>query len=104
MINERTKGTCYLLHFDRPFKHARHYLGWTVDLQRRMDKHLSGTGARLVEIITEEGIGFTLARTWLQATLRDEKRLKNRQRKKLCPLCRAGRNTCSNKLVVSSMW
>ena len=32
-------GTVYLLHFDRPYRHARHYVGWTVDLPGRMSEH-----------------------------------------------------------------
>jgi hypothetical protein len=24
------RGTVYLLHFERPYKHARHYLGFTA--------------------------------------------------------------------------
>jgi hypothetical protein len=40
-------GTVYLLHFDRPYKHARHYLGWTANLQARLDSHRAGHGARI---------------------------------------------------------
>ncbi|MBB5085041.1 putative GIY-YIG superfamily endonuclease [Nonomuraea endophytica] len=29
-------GTVYLLHFAQPYRHARHYLGWTTDLQARL--------------------------------------------------------------------
>lgn len=84
-----TKGTCYLLHFDRPYKHARHYLGWTLDLPKRLDEHLNGNGARLIDVITAEGIGFEVARVWTGMTLRDEKRLKARgSGVRLCPLCR----------------
>lgn len=86
-MDANTKGTCYLLHFDRPYKHARHYLGWTVDLQKRLDEHLNGTGSRLIEVITAEGIGFCVANVWPGTTLRDEKRLKNKHNPKLCAVC-----------------
>jgi predicted GIY-YIG superfamily endonuclease len=86
-MNGYTIGTVYLLHFERPYKHARHYLGWTLDLPKRLDEHLNGTGGRLLEVITEEGIGFTCVRTWEGMRLRDEKKLKHRQRKLLCPIC-----------------
>ena len=36
-------GTIYLLHFDRPYRHARHYTGWTEDLLDRLDRHAAGT-------------------------------------------------------------
>ncbi|MBA0084827.1 MAG: endonuclease [Acidobacteria bacterium Pan2503] len=86
-MNAHTKGTCYLLQFERPYRHARHYLGWTVDLAARLDEHLAGTGGRLLEVITAEGIGFSCVRTWPNTTLADERRLKNRHRPKLCPVC-----------------
>ena len=56
-------GTIYLLHFDRPYRHADHYVGWTDDLPTRLARHRAGHGARLITIITAAGIGFTLART-----------------------------------------
>ena len=30
-------GVIYMLHFDQPYKHARHYVGWTDDLLDRLD-------------------------------------------------------------------
>ena len=81
------KGTVYLLHFDSPYKHARHYVGYTKDLSARLEAHASGQGARLLEVITGAGIGFQLARTW-QGTRKDERRIKNRKEApRLCPLC-----------------
>ena len=29
----------YLLHFDQPYQHARHYIGSTMDLERRLPEH-----------------------------------------------------------------
>ena len=55
-------GVIYLLHFDQPYKHAKHYTGWTEDLLHRLDRHAAGNGARLVEVIWQAGIGFTLVR------------------------------------------
>lgn len=53
-------SVCYLLHFHTPFRHARHYLGTTNDLPARTARHQAGDGARLVEVITQAGIGFVL--------------------------------------------
>lgn len=86
-MDANTQGTCYLLHFDRAYRHARHYLGWAINLQQRLDEHLAGTGGRLLEVITGEGIGFACVRVWPNTTLRDEKRLKNRHSVRLCPVC-----------------
>jgi predicted GIY-YIG superfamily endonuclease len=82
------KGTVYLLHFDSPYKHARHYVGFTKDLAARLEAHASGQGARLVQVIIEAGITFQLARVWT-GTRKDERRLKNRKNApRECPLCR----------------
>jgi predicted GIY-YIG superfamily endonuclease len=80
-------GTVYLIHFDTAYKHARHYTGWTTDLDARLQAHRDGRGARLMEIVTQAGITWQLARTW--AGERDRERaIKNRhQAPQLCPLC-----------------
>jgi hypothetical protein len=56
----------YLLHFDRRYRHAGHYLGFCEEgeLPRRLACHRKGDGTRLMEVITQAGIGFELARTW----------------------------------------
>ncbi|MGP4105307.1 hypothetical protein [Nonomuraea sp. KM90] len=83
-----SSGTVYLLHFDQPYKHARHYIGWTPgDLNRRLRQHRNGTGARLLQVITAAGIGFALARTW-NGGRNLERSLKRRGgASRACPLC-----------------
>lgn len=77
----------YLLHFDQPYKHARHYLGSCDDLQARLARHAAGNGARLVEVICQAGITWRLARTW-QGGRALERQLKRwHGSKPLCPLC-----------------
>ena len=82
----------YLLHFDRPYRHARHYTGWTRDeksLARRVEHHRRGTGARLMEVVAAAGIGFTVARTWDDGDRNKERRLKNSgSASRYCPICR----------------
>jgi predicted GIY-YIG superfamily endonuclease len=83
----------YLVHFDRPYKHARHYLGFTSrTLGARLAEHEDGKGARLMQVIREAGIGFVLARVWRRATRTDERRLKRFKSTctRLCPICREG--------------
>jgi predicted GIY-YIG superfamily endonuclease len=85
-----SEGTIYLLHFTEPYKHAKHYVGFTTDLTARLEAHRQGTGARLMEVIVGAGISFQLARTW-QGTRTDERRIKNRKEApRLCPLCKQG--------------
>ncbi|RVX43346.1 hypothetical protein EDD27_6027 [Nonomuraea polychroma] len=81
-------GTVYLLHFDRPYKHARHYIGWTPgDLNRRLHQHRNGSGARLMEVVTAAGIGFVVARIW-DGGRNLERSLKRRGgASRSCPLC-----------------
>jgi hypothetical protein len=80
-------GTIYLLHFDRPYRHARHYTGWTTDLDARLAAHIVGDGARLIEVIEQAGIGWTLARTWT-GTRNTERALKRQGgASRRCPLC-----------------
>ena len=80
-------GTVYLLHLDPPFKHARHYTGWTSDLDQRLEAHRAGRGARLMEVVKEAGGTFRLARTW-PGPRALERAIKNRhEAPKLCPEC-----------------
>lgn len=81
------QGTVYLLCFSQPLKHARHYLGFSVALDERLEEHREGRGARLTQVIAEQGITFQLARTWT-GTRATERALKNQKNApRLCPLC-----------------
>lgn len=82
-------GTIYVLHFDRPLTHARHYIGWTErdDLDARLDEHRAGRGARIVEALVAAGIGFRVAATYL-GTRHDERRMKRQKHGgRFCPEC-----------------
>jgi predicted GIY-YIG superfamily endonuclease len=81
-------GTVYLLHFDRPYRHARHYTGWATDLDTRLAEHAAGRGARLLAVAHAAGIGWTLARTWPDTTRHTERALKHQGgASRRCPLC-----------------
>lgn len=45
----------YLLQFDQPFKHARHFTGWAIKLDARLAEQAAGHGARLLAVVTEHG-------------------------------------------------
>ena len=80
-------GTIYLLHFSAPYKHARHYTGWTTDLAARLRDHHAGNGARLIAVITAAGITFTLART-RPGSRGDERAIKRcGGAVRYCPVC-----------------
>ena len=75
-MTRQQPGVIYMLHFDRPYKHAKHYVGWTDDLLDRLDHARQGHGARLVAVIWHAGIGFTLIRI-CEGTRRTERAIKN---------------------------
>ena len=82
-------GTVYMLHFSAPYRHARHYTGWTADLAARLDEHAAGRGARLVSVAKAAGITFSLART-RPGTRADERAIKRAGgARRYCPLCSA---------------
>jgi len=88
----------YLLHFDRSFRHARHYMGYADEatLHQRVDEHYNATPGdgkhhRLMQAVRAAGISFTLARVWPGATRADERRMKCRGHARRCPLCKEAR-------------
>jgi predicted GIY-YIG superfamily endonuclease len=82
-----TIGTIYLIHLDRAYRHARHYTGWTPDLETRLAKHARGQGARLLTVARQAGITWQLARTWT-GTRTHERALKRQGgASRRCPLC-----------------
>ena len=81
----------YLLHFERPYHHARHYIGFARSadtLPKRIKHHRQGSGARLMEVIAAAGIGFEHVRTWPDGDRTFERRLKDQKHgPRLCPVC-----------------
>jgi predicted GIY-YIG superfamily endonuclease len=79
----------YLIHFDQPFKHARHYIGYAEnDLEQRIEKHKSGFGAKLMRAVTNAGIEWKVVRVWNEGDRTFERKLKNWKKSScLCPEC-----------------
>ena len=68
-------GTVYLIHFERPLAHARHYIGWTQDEEV------------LLAAVQAQGIPFRVARRW-RGTRHHERYLKKqRHAPQFCPIC-----------------
>ncbi|MGW0802741.1 hypothetical protein [Nonomuraea sp. NPDC002799] len=83
-----TGGTVYLLHFTQPYKHARHYIGWTAgNLTRRLRQHRNRRGARLLQVITAAGIDFMVARTWTGGRNLERSLKRRGGASRSCPLC-----------------
>lgn len=84
----------YVLHFDEPYKHAKHYTGIAKNVEKRVQHHRNGTGARLTQVLKENDIGFrynVIAEflTYSEAKT-EEKRLKTKVKKpqRYCPICK----------------
>lgn len=80
----------YLIHFEHPYKHAQHYLGYCEPggLIKRLARHRRGAGSRLMEIVTKAGIRWHCVRVYKNADRTEERRLKNYHRVDLCPVCK----------------
>jgi hypothetical protein len=73
---------------------SRHIQHWAEDLDRRQAQHQTGGGARLIEVITQAGISFRLARIWPGVTRARERQLKNQGgASRRCPICHDQRPT-----------
>ena len=87
--------TVYLIHFEKPYKHARHYLGSAIDLAERLAQHRNGKGARLLQVVKEAGIDWDVSRTW-QGTRETEAKFKRAQHNtRLCPHCKGEGNNAA---------
>lgn len=81
----------YLLCFETPYKHSRHYCGFGLDVYRRVDAQLQNkrTAAKFVKVVHKAGIKIHLARLWPGESRSFERRLKNTHNlKKYCPICK----------------
>lgn len=81
----------YLVHFQRPYKHAKHYLGFTdLTLTKRFARHCSNAkkrrGSALMNAIMAAGITFKVVRTWEGDRARERQLKGNSVRR--CPVCR----------------
>lgn len=81
-------GTVYLIHFEKPYKGCRHYIGWTSDYIAREERHWNGNGSPLLKAVKNAGINFGIVRIWENKTRQFERQLKRQHNsKRFCPLC-----------------
>ncbi len=81
----------YLIHLDHALKHAKHYLGFSEDVQERVQQHRNGRGATFMKAISKEGITWHVSRIWdgdrtIERLLKDQHNASH-----LCPTCRQER-------------
>jgi predicted GIY-YIG superfamily endonuclease len=82
----------YVLHFDAPICHARHYSGSTDDLARRLADHIHGVAAKLTAEVRRRGITFRLGSLYVvhpgERPRQVERRMKNNNNgPKHCCIC-----------------
>jgi predicted GIY-YIG superfamily endonuclease len=73
--------TVYVLHLTPPYRHARHYVGYTPDADagRRVAEHLRGIGSPLVKAALAAGSAVSLAHEFPGAERDFERNLKDRK-------------------------
>lgn len=82
-------GTIYLIHFERPFKHAMHYMGFSQNLPQRLKSHKQGCGSKLMRAVSAAGIRWAVVETWT-GDRHLERKLKNQGgHAKKCWICKA---------------
>lgn len=90
----------YLIHFERPLSHARHYLGFVESsdgLQARLKRHADGNGAVIMAAVQAAGIAWQVVRTWPDGTRTDERRLKRQKHHwRFCPIYKREKTNGSN--------
>lgn len=98
-ITERQRArvvTVYLLHIYPPFKHAKHYIGFTTQevteekILRRVTEHKRGrkSSSPMLRAALAAGCTLKLAKVWPTADRNFERKLKNRKNSAaFCPCC-----------------
>jgi hypothetical protein len=93
--NGRLVGLVYQVHFDRPIgdtsnprSFASHYTGWTLNLPVRLGEHAAGRGARLMQVVAEQGIAWQVTRLWVGTRARERSLKRQGGAARRCPLCR----------------
>lgn len=88
MLKQGVIGTVYLICFDEPYGHARHYTGWSDDVGARLVAHRRGQGSRLMQVVTNAGITWRVVRVWRGRDRHYERKLKRRgSARQYCPRC-----------------
>jgi hypothetical protein len=76
----------YLICFDAPYFHARHYVGYSDNIAQRLEMHRAGHGSPLLAAVLAAGIDWHLVQVWPGADRTFERKLHNRHGSRLCPL------------------
>lgn len=99
---DQSTGLVYLIHFDRRYRHAGHYLGFVrrpQGLARRLRNHRAARletwvrhrQSKLMAAVGSAGITWRLARVWPGKSIGDERRMhRGGGHRRRCPICLGG--------------
>jgi hypothetical protein len=84
----QSESVIYVLHFERAYHHAKHYIGIALDgdVNRRAFEHVTGVGSPLVKAVVGAGIEVFLTLT-VNGDRGTERRMHNRHGTEVCPKC-----------------
>lgn len=83
----------YLIHFNKKFSHAQHYIGFVDHLkghtfESRLEYHKKGADSKLMRAVTQAGISVRVADIWPDGDRNFERMLKNKKKARcFCPIC-----------------
>ncbi len=84
-------GVVYLIHFAEMHFHTQHYIGFCESdrtIEKRMQYHRSGNGAKIMKAVTEAGIEWHIVRLFENVDRTFERELKKHKKARdFCPLC-----------------
>jgi hypothetical protein len=94
-------GTVYLIHIEPPYRHAKHYLGFTYaddSPKKRFDRHVAGRGSPLIKAALEAGSSVEVVRVWKNVDRTLERTLKLRKNTPtLCPICKQKKRSTTTR-------
>jgi predicted GIY-YIG superfamily endonuclease len=77
----------YLIHFEKNLGHARHYIGATKDLKKRMMCHENNRGASIMKAVNKKNIKWVIAKIWNKGFDFEKSLKKQKNIKRICPIC-----------------
>lgn len=88
--SKRVRRPCfvYLLCLASSFSHAKHYLGSSIDVERRLAEHRRGQGSKFTRAVIAAGIELHLARVWDSERYDEVLKKSHKNFARLCPNCR----------------
>lgn len=71
---------------------AKHYLGWSNDLENRLREHRTGKGSKFTQAACRRGLTIRVAEVWTGTRHLEKSIKRSRNLKRFCPLCQREQN------------